>query len=408
MLFSLSIIFLLGLLLGKIFHQLKLPSLLGMLISGIILGPYSLNLIDSSILSISNQLKEIALIIILTRAGLALDINDLKKVGRPAILLCFVPATFEIIGMLVFAPLLLGLSLLEAAILGTVIAAVSPAVIVPKMIKLQEEGYGDTRKIPQMLLAGSSIDDIYVIVLFTITTRMALDNSFQPAALLAIPSSIIFGILIGIFVGWCFSILFKKFHIRDTTKVILMLCISFLLLSMEHTNETYFKFSSFLAIMTTGMTLLILRKDAAKRLAVKYSKWWVAAEVLLFVLIGANLDLSVVVTSGIKIFILLSVVLLIRMAGVYFSVLGSSLPFKEKLFCMIAYMPKATVQAAIGSLPLSMGLPCGQIVLTVAVLSILITAPLGSYLIDISYAKLLQKSPPDNNGSSGISASPIG
>lgn len=430
MLLSLSLIFLAGLLLGGVFKKIKLPSLLGMLISGIILGPYCLNLIDSSVLSLSSQLRQISLIIILTRAGLSLNIHDLKQAGRPAILLCFLPALFEILAMTLVAPKLLHISLLDSAILGTVIAAVSPAVIVPKMIKLQEENYGTDKKIPQMILAGASVDDIFVIVLFSITTEMAqaMSTTMPMTAssgvasttavattsvnvatasvastsatvatsslwtLLVIPSSIILGIGFGIIVGFIYKLLFTKLHIRDTAKVIVMLSLSFLLVTLESVIKPYFSFSSLLAVMTSGMVLLITKEKVAKRVAAKYSKLWVGAEILLFVLVGMTLDLSYVAKTGLVGVAVVFIVLTIRMIGVFCCTIKTPLTLKEKLFCMIAYIPKATVQAAIGALPLSMGLSCGTVVLTLAVLSIIITAPLGSFLMDITYKKLLKKS----------------
>ncbi len=391
MLFSLTLIFLSGIILGSIFNRLKLPQLTGMLLTGIILGPFLLNLLDPKILSISADLRQIALIIILTRAGLNLDINDLKKVGRPAVLMCFVPATFEILGMIIFAPKFLGLGLLDSAILGTVIAAVSPAVVVPKMLKLMEEGYGTDRSIPQLIMAGASVDDVFVIVLFTSFIGLASNGTFSMLNLIKIPTSIFFGIFIGFLCAILLSYLFKKIHIRDSLKVIIILNISFLLVTFEHSLTGIIGFSGLLAIMSIGTGIQAKNTILSKRLSVKYSKLWIAAEVMLFVLVGATVNIKYALSASIPAILLIITVLIFRMIGVFLCLVGTSLSYRERLFCMIAYCPKATVQAAIGSIPLSMGLPSGNIILTVAVLSILITAPLGAFAIDISYKKLLKK-----------------
>ena len=391
MLFSFALIFLSGIILGSIFNRLKLPQLIGMLLTGIILGPYLLNLLDPKILSISADLRQIALIIILTRAGLNLDINDLKKVGRPAVLMCFLPATLEILGMIIFAPKFLGLGLLDSAILGTVIAAVSPAVIVPKMLKLMEEGYGADRSIPQMIMAGASVDDVFVIVLFTSFIGLASNGTFSMLNLIKIPTSILFGISVGFLCAILLIYLFKKIHIRDSLKVIIILNISFLLVTFEHSLTGIIGFSGLLAIMSIGTGIQAKNTILSKRLSVKYSKLWIAAEVMLFVLVGATVNIKYALSASIPAILLIITVLIFRMIGVFLCLVGTSLSYRERLFCMIAYSPKATVQAAIGSIPLSMGLPSGNIILTVAVLSILITAPLGAFAIDISYKKLLLK-----------------
>ena len=391
MLFSLTLIFLSGIILGSIFNRLKLPQLIGMLLTGIILGPYLLNLLDPKILSISADLRQIALIIILTRAGLNLDINDLKKVGRPAVLMCFLPATFEILSMIIFAPKFLGLGLLDSAILGTVIAAVSPAVIVPKMLKLMEEGYGADKSIPQLIMAGASVDDVFVIVLFTSFIGLASNGTFSMLNLIKIPTSIFFGIFIGFLCAILLIYLFRKIHIRDSLKVIIILNISFLLVTFEHSLTGIIGFSGLLAIMSIGTGIQSKNTILSKRLSVKYSKLWIAAEVMLFVLVGATVNIKYALGASIPAILLIMTVVVFRMAGVFLCLLGTSLSYKERLFCMIAYCPKATVQAAIGSIPLSMGLSSGNIILTVAVLSILITAPLGAFAIDISYKKLLKK-----------------
>ena len=390
MLLSLAVIFLCGMGMGAVFRRLNLPQLLGMLLTGILLGPYALNLLDGSILSISADLRQIALIIILTRAGLNLDVEDLKKVGRAAVLMCFVPASFEILGMLALAPRILGISLLDAAIMGTVVAAVSPAVIVPKMLKLMEERYGTGESIPQLIMAGASVDDVFGIVLFTSFTGLAQGGTASALDLLRIPTSIVLGLAAGALCGLLLALAFRRIHMRDSAKVIIILSISFLLVTLEHSLSGALGFSGLLAVMGMGIALQRRRGEVAARLSAKYSKLWVAAELLLFVLVGATVDVGYALASGGAAVLLIFGVLVFRMAGVFLCLLGTSLDRRERLFCMIAYMPKATVQAAIGAIPLSMGLACGQIVLTVAVLSILITAPLGSFLIERTYKKLLK------------------
>jgi len=391
MLTSLSLIFLLGLSLGKIFNRLKLPSLLGMILTGMILSPFALNLLDESILAISPDLRQLALIIILTRAGLSLDIEDLKKVGRPAVLMCFVPACFEILGVLVIAPKVLGITYLEAAIMGSVIAAVSPAVIVPRMIKIMEEGYGKERSIPQLILAGASVDDVFVIVLFTAFTSLATGGEVTPASFLQIPISIILGIVLGAFIGIWLTIFFRKFHMRDTVKLIIIISISCLVIELQNLLEDIIPISGLLAIMSMGIAIYQRYHVLAKRLSVKYNKLWVAAEVLLFVLVGASVDLQYAFKAGIFAVVIVIGALAFRMVGVLICMIRTKLSKKERVFSMLAYTPKATVQAAIGAIPLAMGLACGQQVLTVAVLSILITAPFGAICVDHFYKKLLIK-----------------
>ena len=389
MLLSIALIMLIGMASGYICHRLKLPGLLGMIITGIILGPYVLDLIDPSILNISADLRKIALIIILTRAGLTLDINDLKRVGRPAILMCFVPATFELAGMLLLAPRILGISLLEAAIMGAVVAAVSPAVVVPKMIKLIDEGYGTKKSIPQLILAGASVDDVYVIVLFSTFTGLAKGGCVSAMSFINIPVSVVLGIALGIASGWLLAVYFKKVHVRDTIKVIIVLSISFILVSAENALSTPITFSALIAVMFMGIALSRYRNETAVRLSGKFNRLWVGAEVVLFVLVGASVDIGYALSAGAGAVILIFGVLIFRIAGVFVCLPGTNLNMKERLFCMLAYTPKATVQAAIGSVPLAMGLSCGSIVLTVAVLAILITAPLGAFMIDLTYKKLL-------------------
>ncbi|MBN4062990.1 MAG: potassium transporter [Alkaliphilus sp.] len=389
MLLSLALIFLSGMALGKVFEKFRLPKLLGMLLTGILLGPYVLNLLDPTILGASTDLRQIALIIILTRAGLNLDIKDLKKVGRPAILMCFVPACFEIIGMLILAPKLLGISLLEAAIMGTVVAAVSPAVIVPRMLKLMESGYGRNKSIPQMIMAGASVDDVFVIVLFTAFTGLAQSGTITPTHFLTIPTAIVFGLVGGVIAGLILSLLFTKFRIRDTGKVIIILSVSFLLVTLEHVMSGVIGFSGLLAVMALGASIQQKKYEVSKRLSGKFSKLWVGAEMLLFVLVGATVNIGYALDAGVLSILLIVGVMLFRMAGVFISLIKTKLNYKERIFTGFAYMPKATVQAAIGGLPLAMGLACGDIALTVAVVSIIITAPIGAMLIDKSYKQLL-------------------
>lgn len=389
MLTSIAVILLLGLLFGSLFTKMKLPGLLGMILVGILLSPNALNLIDDSILSISADLRRVALVIILTRAGLSLELSDLKKVGRPAIFMCFLPACIEMLGTILLAPMLLGVTRLEAAIIGSVIAAVSPAVIVPRMIGLIEKGYGKEHSIPQLILAGASVDDVFVIVVFTAFTSLAATGKMSATSFLSIPISIVFGILVGAILGAAFVAFFKKVHMRDSVKIIIILSVSFLLLELETRLEGILPFSGLLAIMSLGIVIKRTYGELASRLSSKYNKLWVAAEIILFVLVGATVDLAYVKTAGILAIVLVLGALVFRMLGVALSLLGTKLNKKERLFCMLAYTPKATVQAAIGAVPLSMGLSCGNVVLTVAVLSILITAPFGAICVDHLYDKLL-------------------
>lgn len=391
MLLSISLILILGMFMGWICQKIKLPSLLGMLITGIVLGPYVLNLLDDSILGISAELRKIALIIILTRAGLGLDLSGLKKIGRPAVLMCFVPASFELIGMILLAPKLMGLTVLEAAIMGAVLAAVSPAVVVPRMVKLMDEGYGVNEGIPQLILAGASVDDVYVIVLFSTFVGMMQGEGASILKFVNIPISIFLGIAIGLLIGVLLAYFFKKMHIRDTSKVLIILSISFLLVVMEDKLSTPITFSALIAIMFIGIGLQKKRETVAKRLSVKYGKLWVAAEVLLFVLVGATVNIGYLGKVGVKALIVIIGALVFRMFGVFVCLLGTSLKRKERLFTMLAYTPKATVQAAIGGIPLALGFTCGDLVLTVAVLAIVLTAPLGAFAIDLSYKKLLNR-----------------
>lgn len=389
MLLSISLILILGMFMGWICQKLKLPSLLGMLITGIVLGPFGFNLLDNGILGISAELRKIALIIILTRAGLGLDLSGLKKIGRPAVLMCFVPASLEMIGMILLAPKLMGLTTLEAAIMGAVLAAVSPAVVVPRMVKLMDEGYGVNEGIPQLILAGASVDDVYVIVMFSTFVGMMQGEGASVLRFANIPISIFFGIALGLVLGILLAYFFKKVHIRDTSKVLIILSISFFLVVIEDKMTTAITFSALIAIMFIGIGLQKKREVVAKRLSVKYGKLWVAAEVFLFVLVGATVNIEYLGKVGAKAFIVIIGALAFRMFGVFICLLGTSLKKKERLFTMMAYTPKATVQAAIGGIPLALGFSCGDTVLTVAVLAIVITAPLGAFAIDLSYKKLL-------------------
>ena len=392
MLFSLSLILILGFSLSGIFNRLRLPGLLGMILTGIILGPYALNLISPDILDISSDLREIALIIILTRAGLNIDIKDLKKVGRPAILMCFVPALFEITAVTLLAPLFFNISYIEAAIMGSVLAAVSPAVIVPRMIHLIDSGYGKDKSIPQLIMAGASVDDIFVIVLFASFMGMYSGEGFNPTSLLLVPVSIISGMGLGIISGFIFVKVFKAIHVRDTVKVLIMLSIAFLFVSLEDFIKPYFPVSGLLAVMAFSATILSTYEVLAKRITGKFSKIWVAAEVLLFVLVGAAVDISYLKGAGIASIVFILSALVFRIVGVNVSLLGTSLDKKERIFCSIAYLPKATVQAAIGAVPLAAGVGAGNLILTVAVVAILISAPLGAIGVDNTYKKLLHKS----------------
>ena len=396
MLTSLGLVLLLGMALGALAKRLKLPSLVGMLIAGMILGPYALNLLSDSLLNISADLRQLTLIIILTRAGLSLDVEALKRVGRPAILMCFVPACFEILGMTLLAPVLLGVSTLDAAIMGVVVGAVSPAVIVPRMIRLSEEGWGVDRGIPQLILAGASVDDVFVIVMFTAFTGLASGGEGLTAgAVLSIPASILTGVAAGLLLGWLLAQWFRRVHMRDSVKVVILLSLAFLLVAAEDALEGIFPFSGLLAVMGAGVGLQRWRSVVAQRLSLKFSKLWVAAEVALFVLVGAAVDLRYALSAGIMAILAVLGALCFRAVGVLVCVSGAHFSPKEKLFCVLGYLPKATVQAAIGGVPLAMGLGCGQIVLTVAVIAILVTAPLGALAIDRSYPKLLTQRPPE-------------
>ena len=390
MLFSLAVIFLVGLSAAAIFQTIGLPRIIGMLATGILTGTYVLDLLDPKILGISSELRQIALIIILIKAGLSLNLSDLKKVGRPAVMMSFLPASFEILGYFILAPLLLGINHTEAAVMGAVLGAVSPAVVVPRMVKLMEEKYGTEKSIPQMILAGASCDDIFVIVLFSTFVTMAQGGSAKATDFLNIPVSIILGVLLGSLSGfvlfYIFEISYRKGNkIRNSTKVIAILGLAFLLMSVETFLKPYVAVSGLLAVVAMACVIKIKAdKSVSARLSEKFGKLWIAAEAVLFVLVGAAVDIRYTLTAGVA-----AVLLIFRAVGVWICLLGTKLTLKEKLFCVTAYMPKATVQAAIGSVPMSLGLPCGKIVLSVTVLAILITAPLGAIGIDRSYKRLL-------------------
>ena len=397
MLTSLSFIFLVGLAMGAICQKLKLPRIIGMLATGIVLGPYVLDLLDPSILSISADLRKMALIIILLKAGLSLNLDDLKKVGRPAIMMSFVPASFEIIGYLLFAPSILGITRVEAAVMGSVLAAVSPAVVVPRMVQLMETKYGTEKAIPQMIMAGASCDDIFVIVLFTTFLSMAQGGSADIKAFANIPISIILGIILGAIVGYLLYLFFetayaKKHYVRNSMKVIIVLGFSFLLIAIESWLEGKIAVSGLLAVVSMACVLKMkCTAFVSKRLSEKFGKLWLAAEVILFVLVGAAVDIRYTLEAGIAAVAMIFVALIFRSFGVLFCTVKTNLSAKERAFCVIAYLPKATVQAAIGSVPFAAGLPCGKIVLSVAVMAIIITAPLGAFGMDLTYKKILTR-----------------
>lgn len=390
MLTSLALIFLFGLITGGLCKRLRLPALLGMLLTGVVLGPYVLNLIDRSLLDISAALRQLALVVILARAGLSLDLGVLRRAGRPAVLLCFVPACFEIVGATVLAPVLLGVTPIEGAVVGSVIAAVSPAVVTPRMLSLMERGLGQKHAIPQMILAGASVDDVFVIVMLTVTTGLAAGGGFSPATLLTVPVSIALGLVAGVLCGIGYAKFFQLVHARDSVKVLTLLSIGFLLLALETALKTVgVPLSGMLGILAMGVTALRIDPVRAERVSAKFGRLWVGAEILLFALVGAAVDLSYAAAAGLAAVVLVFGALLFRMAGVGASVAGTQLSPKERLFSAIAYTPKATVQAAVGGVPLAMGLACGNLALTVAVLSIVLTAPLGAALIDATAPRLL-------------------
>lgn len=396
MLTSLALIILVGLSAAALCRVLRLPRIIGMLLTGVLLGPYALNLLDPLILEASADLRQMALIIILLKAGLSLDLSDLKKVGRPAILMSCVPASCELLAFVLFALLFLGINRIEAAVMGAVLAAVSPAVVVPRMVQLMDRRWGTAKGIPQMIMAGTSCDDIYVIVLFSTFVGMAQGGGARWQDFAAIPVSIVLGILVGVAVGLVLALFFetayaRRHYVRNSMKVIIVLGVSFLLVAMENWLKGYIPMSGLLAVVSMACTLKCKSTAfVSKRLSEKFGKLWLAAEVILFVLVGAAVDIRYTLAAGLSALAMIAVAQIFRAFGVFLCMLGTNLNRKERLFCMIAYTPKATVQAAIGSVPLSLGLTCGQIVLSVAVLAILITAPLGALGMDSTYQRLLE------------------
>ena len=397
MLTSLALIFLVGLGMAGICQKIKLPRIIGMLATGIILGPYVLNWLDGSILSVSSELRQMALIIILLKAGLSLNLADLKNVGRPAVMMACVPASCEIIAFILFAPYILNITHVEAAVMGAVLAAVSPAVVIPRMVSLMENGYGTRKSIPQMIMAGASCDDIFVIVLFSTFAGMAQGESVHVMDFVNIPISIVLGVILGVIVGFILSLFFEtayahKHCVRNSMKVIIVLGMAFLLMAIETWLKPYVSVSGLLAVVAMACVLKIkCVPSVSARLSEKFGKLWIAAEVILFVLVGAAVDIRYTLNAGLAAVLMIFVALIFRAIGVCICMLGTALTSKERLFCVIAYLPKATVQAAIGSVPLAMGLSCGQIVLSVAVLGILITAPLGAIGMDLTYKRFLSK-----------------
>lgn len=394
MLFSLALIFIVGFFCAEIFKKLKLPGIIGMLLTGVITGPFVLDFLDPSILGISSELRKIALIIILIKAGLSLNLSDLKKVGRPAVLMSFLPAVLEIVGYVIFAPLIFSITFSEAALMGSVLSAVSPAVVVPRMVKFIEEKRGTKKGIPQLILAGASCDDVFVIVLFSIFLTMEESGVFDISGLADIPISIITGIIIGLIAGFCIALLFKKFKFNPVIKTIILLSVSFVLVTIESWAEEYVAISGLLSVIAMACTIkLRIADEKTKELSTKFGELWTGAEILLFVLVGTAVDIRYTMTAGFAAIGMIFIALAFRTVGVLLCLIKTKLNKKERLFCVIAYLPKATVQAAIGAIPLSAGLSCGKLILSVAVLGIIITAPLGAIGIDKTKKHLLE----DNN-----------
>jgi len=391
MLFSLALIFLCALALSGVMQKLKLPGLLGMLLTGIILGPYTLNLIAPEILNISADLRQAALIVILVRAGLSLNVSDLKKVGKPAFLLCFIPATIEIFATIMLAPLFFNITRWEAALMGVVLAAVSPAIIIPKMIKLTESGHGKNKRIPQLIMAGTSVTGVYVIVLFTALMGADGADGFGISNIVTMPVAVAFGLLAGVLSGIFLVWVFNAIRMNDTVKAIVVLCSAFMLVALEAAMPNYVPMFGLIGAIAMGGTILKKHDGLAKRVSAKFSKIWIPAEIVLFVLVGATMNMQYATQYGLAAVALIFGVLAVRLAGVLVCLAKTNLNIKERLFCCIAYVPKATVQAAIGGIPLAMGVAAGHIILTVAVLAILITAPLGALGIDIFYKKCLEE-----------------
>ena len=391
MILSLGLILILGFIIGWLLSKIKIPGLVGMIIVGLLIGPYCLGLIDEKILSISTELRQVALVIILTRSGLNLDIDSLRKIGRPAILMSFIPATLEIIGTTLISQLLLEITIFESILLGTVLAAVSPAVVSPRMIKLIEERFGENHQVPKLILAGSSVDDIYVIVLFYTFLGLVGNNTFDFVSITMIPVTIILGVLLGIIVGLILSYILKKTNFKTAINILIIISSSFLMIGLENMLKDYISISSLLGIMVTGIVLLFRNKEKAKQLSDGYNNLWIFFEIILFVLVGATVDFSYAINNGLIAILILMIGLLFRTLGVLLCLIKTKLTFKERIFTILAYIPKATVQASIGGIALSLGLSCGSIILTVSVISILITAPIGAILIDNLSSKLLDR-----------------
>ena len=391
MILSLGLILILGFIIGWLLSKIKIPGLVGMIIVGLLIGPYCLGLIDEKILSISTELRQVALVIILTRSGLNLDIDSLRKIGRPAILMSFIPATLEIIGTTLISQLLLEITIVESILLGTVLAAVSPAVVSPRMIKLIEERFGENHQVPKLILAGSSVDDIYVIVLFYTFLGLVGNNTFDFVSITMIPVTIILGVLLGIIVGLILSYILKKTNFKTAINILIIISSSFLIIGLENMLKDYISISSLLGIMVTGIVLLFRNKEKAKELSDGYNNLWIFFEIILFVLVGATVDFSYAINNGLMAILILIIGLLFRTLGVLLCLIKTKLTFKERLFTILAYISKATVQASIGGIALTLGLSCGSIILTVSVISILITAPIGAILIDNLSSKLLDR-----------------
>ena len=393
MVLSLGVILFGGFIIGILFEKIRLPKIVGMLIYGILLGPSLLNIVSIDLINISASLRQIALVIILTRSGLSLNIKSLKEIGRPAILMSLIPATFEIIGILIFGPLLLKISYVEALLIGTILAAVSPAIIVPRMIKLQNEKYGTNKQIPELIMAGASVDDIYVIILFYAFLGLNQGGSLTVLTFIQIPLAIILGVLVGLVIGCIISYLFKKLNFNKLTKTLILLSTSLVLVGLENFLKQYIQISFLLSIVTIGIVILFKDKEDAKLLNESYNNLWTFFEIILFVLVGISVDLSYAVNSGFMPVLVLVIGLLFRTIGVYISLFFTNYNFKERLFIIISYLPKATVQASIGGISLSLGLDIGPLALTISVLAILITAPIGAILMDYSYKRLLLQEP---------------
>ena len=391
MLFSFAMMILVSVVFAMIMRKVGLPNLLGYLLTGIILGPFVFNVIDTTTFQISSDIRQIALMIILMRAGLNLQISDLKKVGSSALLMCFVPASFEILGLMILAPIFLHLDLLNAAILGTVLAAVSPAVVVPLMLRLMDEGYGTKEGIPQLIMAGASMDDVYVIVLFTSLLTLAKSGEFNALSLLRIPTSILFGIVSGIVLGYVLCKLYRLLKLPTGIELASMFAIGMVLITIERIMTGMIGFSGLLAIMALTATIRHIKPEMADKYSAVLAKLWQPAEIFLFALVGASVRIDYALSFGPVVLVVIILALVFRILGVYLSIMKTKFNMKERIFTMGAYLPKATVQAAIGGLTLEAGLASGELILTAAVTAILFTAPLGAIFISLTYRNFLQK-----------------